>query len=816
MYSTLPVVTQYGVTMYASTNGLEVNGIYDGLPIDNTTIYWDIDSDGNRVLKAIGSSGGGVADSVAWSNIEGKPSWLLDNKISYSEIEGTPDLSKYALVSQIPSLEGYALSSDLAKYIPISGYTDITGEKNFTGGLKVNGNPIYYDTEKKYWKLEGDLLVTGGVTMYGNDSDFVASTIMDAILYDDTTLGINSQGQLYVKGSVGGATTLGSLSNVGSWADSVASQDRIMYQAANSSQWVAKNLSDLAVGGVTGDYLPLTGGELSGSLAVTAIRNGYWAGGIRIDGTTSKYPSVGFHIANVVGSRLYVNESFELIFEWSTYNPVARHKVLHSGNYYNYALPLSGGTIKSTAVPQLILQGESTDAYITFKTTLNTADSAHSGLVNLPSVGVSASFGVSERIVFPFSGGMYYRNGYNGTNQTIWHAGNDGPGSGLDADLLDGFHVNGSQKPYGKIPLIGVDGVMEVGKYFDFHNDNTTGSDFSTRLQCSGEHGNTISLPSANGTLALTSSNVASATKLQTARTIWGQSFDGTGNVSGTLSGVNDIGFASKGNYVVGTFDKNANTVYTNNIHSGKGNNLWLKSTADTYITNSDGTIKFLTILSTGNVGIGTTNPTQKLHVAGPILADAFYAIGGIYGWNADTSVTFNNRWGIYQWGHLLQITQRDVHNNFISSPISIDLSNGMVAIAKQQPTCALDVSGNILASGGITMYSARKLKTIQDERGLSLKELSVIKPTRFTWKDGRDDKVHIGGIADDVQKVLPEVIYKAGEDNTLTMDYGNAAFAIAASLIKPVVNHEERIKILEEENKRLKEEVEQLKWNIA
>ena len=36
-------------------------------------------------------------------------------------------------------------------------------------------------------------------------------------------------------------------------------------------------------------------------------------------------------------------------------------------------------------------------------------------------------------------------------------------------------------------------------------------------------------------TVALTSDNVASATKLQTARTIWGQSFDGTGNVNGTI-----------------------------------------------------------------------------------------------------------------------------------------------------------------------------------------------------------------------------------------------------------------------------------------
>ena len=42
-------------------------------------------------------------------------------------------------------------------------------------------------------------------------------------------------------------------------------------------------------------------------------------------------------------------------------------------------------------------------------------------------------------------------------------------------------------------------------------------------------------------TVALTSDNVASATKLAAARTIWGQSFDGTANVSGALSGATTI-----------------------------------------------------------------------------------------------------------------------------------------------------------------------------------------------------------------------------------------------------------------------------------
>lgn len=105
-----------------------------------------------------------------------------------------------------------------------------------------------------------------------------------------------------------------------------------------------------------------------------------------------------------------------------------------------------------------------------------------------------------------------------------------------NADTVDGYHVNGSNvAPYGHIPSIENDGVMEVGKYIDFHNDNSGKHDFSTRLQTTGNYGNSVNLPSASGTLALTSDNVASATKLATARSIWGQSFDGTGNVNGTI-----------------------------------------------------------------------------------------------------------------------------------------------------------------------------------------------------------------------------------------------------------------------------------------
>ena len=133
----------------------------------------------------------------------------------------------------------------------------------------------------------------------------------------------------------------------------------------------------------------------------------------------------------------------------------------------------------------------------------------------------------------------------------------------------------------------------------------------------------------------------------------------------------------------------------------------------------------------------------------------------------------------------------------------------GNVAVGRTTADAKLHVGGDLLTDGVITMYSQASLKNIIDKRGLGLEELAKIKPTRFYWKDGRDDKLHIGGIADEVMQVLPEVVYRTSDDK-LTMDYGSAAFYIGASLIKPVIelwdvkdNHEKRIVELERENKR-------------
>ena len=65
--------------------------------------------------------------------------------------------------------------------------------------------------------------------------------------------------------------------------------------------------------------------------------------------------------------------------------------------------------------------------------------------------------------------------------------------------------------------MITSSGYMDVGKHFEFHYDNTTKTDFSTALMCTGNYANVVNLPSASGTLALTTDNVASSDYATTA-----------------------------------------------------------------------------------------------------------------------------------------------------------------------------------------------------------------------------------------------------------------------------------------------------------
>ena len=77
------------------------------------------------------------------------------------------------------------------------------------------------------------------------------------------------------------------------------------------------------------------------------------------------------------------------------------------------------------------------------------------------------------------SGLTYYWSGGAGT---VWHSGNDGASSGLDADLFHGFGRSATSSRWTKTVVVEASGVLEIGRYIDFHNTNADATDNTFRI----------------------------------------------------------------------------------------------------------------------------------------------------------------------------------------------------------------------------------------------------------------------------------------------------------------------------------------------
>lgn len=197
---------------------------------------------------------------------------------------------------------------------------------------------------------------------------------------------------------------------------------------------------------------------------------------------------------------------------------------------------------------------------------------------------------------------------------------------------------------------------------------------------------------------ALTASdNIATATKLATARTIWGQAFDGSANVSGDMTGVGNVAMSgvlnfdnNKGITVKDTRGENLGVLNfntTNDLHFGyytanKGYNTYIAG--NNVIVRTVGLPERVRITTDGKVGIGTSAPDSDLHVSGngynlklncttDSTKDSTFIWGSSSNKNTAWRIVDNPTSGLWlQYG----VSGADTHNMTISGMNAINLNS--------------------------------------------------------------------------------------------------------------------------------------------
>ena len=430
---------------------------------------------------------------------------------------------------------------------------------------------------------------------------------------------------------------------------------------------------------------------------------------------------------------------------------------------------------------------------------------------------------------------------YGSGGYTIWHSGNDGPGSGSNADLLDGynetdfFRINRGYVDSTESSLLyRLNGTIVdtssagwSGMYAGFCASGSM-SALVFRLLGGGQGMNKIYINySVDGSrwgdawriIATTDSNVNSATQLLNKRNIWGQPFNGTADITGDMSNINDINMSGTlriygtnplfypsfggGWYMLDEAwmrvygNKN---IYTEGMVEANGGFMAFASYSDTNSASHKLDIFNCAFKNVVEAYVNHNSSRSMLGWMDTVSGYGYrtrYVIGSERGYNS-------------AWGKMYLAVSNNDNGTSIGCNLELRGDGWVVASG------SIRANLNILADGGCSFYGSDiRYKSIMQQVNLSL--LDIAKAPSFVYRWNRpnmnQNRLNLGGSAQYTQTILPWAVEE--NDNFLSMDYATVAYTFAVHTARHLLTYETRtdkkIKKLENRVKYLEKQLKKL-----
>ena len=729
---------------------------------------------------------GYLANGAIWWDVDGKvhadpTSFIISEK----------NLGAYLTFFEPTWKAGSAGTSvaDLVSLKPNAPFTKlgVSGDASFEGAITFHGISITYDATNKAIKVDGNLYATGGITAYGEGS-----------------------------GSSSGGGLNGSVLSYASAIKLTSAGNNELSQIA--SAWSVKMLYDaiqnVDVSSQLSSYLKKTDAE-SIYLTKSAASSTYQPKGNYLTAITKAM------VENVLTGNItsHTHTSVNGVTpDWS--------KTVYAKDISYIAVWKNDGTkIQPLQMSEIALK-------VNIPTTL-------------PANGGNAD--TTDNVHIKWAGSLA---------NTDWLTGWEADGSALRAirpanitvgnsDKLDGYHANsGSNTPWDTIPAITTGGWMDIGKQLEFHNDNTTGSDFSTLLRCTGNYSNVVNLPSGSGTLALTSDIPTKVSSLSndsgyitsSGSCAYATSAGNADKVDGVH--VTWAGALTSTSHLVAWEDdgsalRDLNPVhlklsqFTDDILSGK------------YLPLGGGTI-------TGSLKINNYLFAYRYGVNNNAPAIVFDKNGGYYTGIGSCGVANTIYFGAVETSDMTWIkdfSQIWVFNGRISQPegkhlylgrednsgwvycqdIASEAGSSIWAIHRNSGNAEFSgtvTTGNLLSKGGVTAYSSSDIRlkiNLHKADSLSLIK-SLGKVYEFDYKKSGEHS--IGLIAQNVQKSKLSDLVANDDEGFLKLNYWSPklislALGGVVQVDCKVTRLKKKVKALEKEVKLLKEELDNKNINL-